>query len=108
MTDRKSYRARITAAETVTVPVGRGLIDLKPGWTGPVVPAVAVWLQEHGGAEVWQDGEPPAPGAPAGQSTETAVRIIQTPDGPTFEDIEPPPLPETEPDTEAGLEGEGA
>lgn len=104
MTDRKSFRARITADEMVTVPVGRGLIEFKPGWTGPVVPAVAEWLKSHGAAEVWQDGEPPAPGMPSSPPVDTAVRIRQTPDGPTFEDIEPPPFE----DVETGLEGEGA
>lgn len=110
MTDRpKSRRVRIVSTETVTVPVGRGLVDFRPGWTGPVVPEVADYLAARPHlAEVWRDGEPPAPGGAASQIEETRFRVIQTEDGPTFEDIEgePPELPEVEGGED--LEGEEA
>lgn len=110
MTDRpKSRRVRIVSSETVTVPVGRGLVDFKPGWTGPVVPEVADYLEGRPHlAEVWRDGEPPAPGVAPLQVEETRVRVIQTEDGPTFEDLggEPPELPEV--DAGDDLEGEEA
>lgn len=63
MTDqRKSQRVKITHDETVTVKIGRGYVDFKPGWTGPVVPEVFSFLTKNGYAEeVFRDGEPPAP-----------------------------------------------
>lgn len=114
MTDHpKSRRARIISPETVTVPVGRGLIDYPPGWTGPVPAEAADYLAARPHlAEVWRDGEPPAPGAVPIPAEETRVRVIQTEDGPTFEDLdteEPPPLPQTEaPAASDDLEGEEA
>ena len=109
MTDHpKSRRARIIAGQVVPVTVGRGLVDYQPGWSGPVPAAVADYLETRPDlAEVWRDGEPPAPAAPGAPEDVTAVRIIQTEDGPRFEDMppgEPPPLP----DASAGFEGEEA
>lgn len=116
MTDqRKVPRAHITAESTVTVPVGRGFVDFQPGWRGPVSSAVADYLEEHGAAEIWRDGEPPAPtGEGPLQEEESAVRVIQTPEGPRFEDLpierEPPPLeiPAADETAELGDDLEGS
>ena len=100
MTDRqKSRRVRIIAGTTVTAPAGRGYVDFEPGWTGPVSAEVADYLEARPDlAEVWRDGEPPAPGQARASETETTVRILQTEDGPQFADVaEPPPMPETAP-----------
>lgn len=92
----KSRRARIIAAEIVPVRVGKGLVEFKPGWEGPVVPEVADYLAARPHlAEVWRDGEPPAPGQAPGTEEETTVRVVQTDDGPRFSDVaerEPPPF----------------
>jgi hypothetical protein len=107
MTPRKSWRVRVTSPQTVTVPVGRGVVDLPPGYAGPVVPAVAAWLQARPGlAEVWSDGEPPAPGQARAPETVADVRVTVTEDGARFEEIEtrePPPL--DAPPTLGGFEG---
>lgn len=107
MTDHpKSRRFHIIAPSPVTVPVGRGLIEFQPGWTGPVVPEVAAYLEARPHvAEVWRDGEPPAPGQPEAREEVTTVRVAQGADGPRFEDVteEPPPL---EAPASAAMEGE--
>ena len=97
MTDHpKSRRARILATHPVTVPVQRGLVEFPPGWEGPVVPEAADYLADRPHlAEVWRDGEPPAPGEARGSVLESTVRIVQTQDGPQFPDAgeaEPPPF----------------
>lgn len=101
MTDRpKSRRIRIIASEPVPVHAGRGLIEYPPGWTGPAPAEVADYLEARPHlAEVWRDGEPAAPemapGSVPGREIETAVRVVQTDDGPRFTDIderEPPPF----------------
>lgn len=105
MTDHpKSRRVRIVSTSPVTVPAGRGLVEFQPGWTGPVAAAVAEYLEKRPDlAEVWRDGEPPAPGQASAGESESTVRVIQTEDGPRFEDVdEPPPLDDFE-----GLEGRG-
>ncbi len=59
---RKSRRVRIVSEEPVTVRVGRGMVEYKPEWEGPVVPQVFDNLIQRGAAvEVYRDGEPPAP-----------------------------------------------
>lgn len=116
MTDqRKVPRAHITAESPVTVPVGRGFVEFQPGWRGPVSSAVADYLEERGAAEIWRDGEPPAPsGEGPLQEEESAVRVIQTPEGPRFEDLpierEPPPLdiPPADDAAELGEDLEGS
>jgi hypothetical protein len=106
MTDHpKSRRVRIIAGTTVSAPAGRGFVEYPPGWTGPVPAAVAEYLEKRPDlAEVWRDGEPPAPGQAGSGETESTVRVVQTEDGPRFEDVdEPPPLDDFE-----GLEGREA
>jgi hypothetical protein len=104
MNERKSWRVRVISPESVTVPVGRGVVDLPAGYAGPVVPAVAAWLQARPGlAEVWNDGEPPAPGQAAGAEQVAEMRVTVTEDGATFDTIEPPPI--EAPPASGGFEG---
>lgn len=79
---RKSRRVKITHSDTVTVKLGRGYVDFKPGWTGAVVPDAFDFLTKNGYAEeVYRDGEPPAP-AVAGEDD-------PTPEFSEFEQFEP-------------------
>lgn len=106
MTDRKTPRAHITSEKVATVPVGRGFVDFQPGWSGPVVPEVADYLELHGLAEVWRDGEPPVVQHHPAQEETTDIRVIQTPDGPRFEPLDDGDEPEP-PAFDGGSEGEG-
>jgi hypothetical protein len=56
-----SRRIRFTSPEERLIPVGRGFIKLRPGWSGPVKGEVADFAIAKGWAvEVFRDGEPAA------------------------------------------------